>query len=332
MIIICIFVAVVFTYQNIIDTMQENRNSTMASFKEEQFAIIWKYLDGLQTQSTIKVTKVAEDIQNDILSLSDKEFKQIQTDMTAGQENAILHKILIKNIENVSLNSIKNHRNGIIVMSNDGYIEDYNYRRAYKAKDNSTLRKWQDSIDGAYNKELEKNAIDKIINRTSGIIASESYDLIGDENHIMIKELTHDSLFEVYSKEGLNGLRNYQIFIPYYITDIEDIFGVPDIVQGVKTDNNKIIVVQEFNIYDQLVKNHYDDIFNNTKVTEVMYRYDNVLRWLYVFAVLIATAICILMFWACTYYNMIIEQEHKCCQEVEEILDTKDKLDDISNE
>lgn len=330
--IICVFIAVGFTYQNIIVTIQDNKNATINSFKEEQFKIIWKYLEGLQTQSKVNVTKISESIEKDILNLSNEESKQVQSDMSSDIFNNTLNDIIMKHIENISLNNINNHRNGIVVMSNSGFIEDFNYRRAKVKNDDFHFRSWEDSINNSYNKELDKNAIDKILNRTSGVIALESYDLIKNEDHIMLKELTYDSLFEVYLNEGLNGLRNYQIFVPYYITDIGDIFGVPDITQGVKNDNNKIIIAQEFNLYDQLTKNDYDDIFNNNKISDIIYRYNIVLRLLYVFGALIATTICILMFWACTYYNHIIDKYKEMHLKQDDNIDDYNKEDKLYNE
>ena len=73
-IIICILIAVVFTYQNIITTLQTNKVITTTSFKEEQFKIIWKYLEGLQTQSDVNVTKISKNIESDILSLSNNDI------------------------------------------------------------------------------------------------------------------------------------------------------------------------------------------------------------------------------------------------------------------
>lgn len=307
-----IFSSIIFVYQNIITYIEENRDKTIEYLKEEQFSIIWEYINYFKDQARDEVTEISKNIEKDILNLSDSEFLKIQEDMSNGIHNDILHNIIINNTDYHSLNNINNHCNGIIILTNDGYMEDYNYRRA---KDNnneerSLVRKWDDDIKNSYNPELEKNAIDKIIKRTSGIIALESYDLINDKNHIKIKELTYDTLLEVYIKEGINGFRNYQIYVPYYITDIGDIFGVPDISEGVTVENNKIIIVQEFNIFDQLKAVNKDDTsITNKKINNIIDTNNSILRLLYIFGILIATAVGLLVLWTSSYYNMILDHE-----------------------
>jgi hypothetical protein len=210
--------------------------------------------------------------------------------------------------------------NGIVIMTTDGFIEDYNYYRAICDSD-SNIRKWEVDISNSYNKELEKDAIDKLLNRHSGIIALESYNLTKNDNHIMISEMTYDSLLNVFLEEGLNGIRNYQIFVPYYITDFGDIFGNPDIINGVKVDNNKLIVVQEFNLYDQVVKN-YNDTFNDSEIKNIIERYDMLLRLMYTFGIMLACFVTLLVGYLSNTYNELVcyeyEEDEEESSEIEE--------------
>ena len=300
----------VFLYRNIINVVKSNLGSTTEAFQEEQFKVIWSSLNNLQLQSEKEVTKISVNIEKDILALSNEDLGQMNDDMTNGIFNDDLHSILSDNITNKNLNDINNHRNGIVVMTINGYIEDFNYRRACDAEDETLIRDWEHSLEKSYNKELEENAIDKLLNRTSGIIALESYDLVKNDNHIKIKELNYESLLQVFLNEGMEGLRNYQIFVPYYITDIGDIFGTPDIFHGNRVENNKIIVVQEFNLYDQIMSTQ-NNLFNDEQIQNVKSRYNELLRWFYIFGIVLVITLCTLIFCFCTVYNNIIANDYE---------------------
>lgn len=310
--IIILFSSSVFAYKVIINTVKSNAEKTIEAMKEEQFKVIWFSLQNLQLQSEKEVSRISANIEEDILALPEDKLTRLQYDMTNNIHNDDLHDILMKNIENQKLNDINNHRNGLVVMSTKGYIEDFNYRRAKSVSthENNSFRVWQDSIENSYNKELEKNAIDKILNRTSGVIALESYDLVKNSDHIKIKEMNYESLLEVFLAEGMEGLRNYQIFVPYYITDIGDIFGIPDISQGIMVSNNKIIIVQEFNLYDQIMANQ-NEIFNDDQIKNLTDRYNNLLRLLYIFGIMLIMAVCGVIFYFCSLYNSIVEYEER---------------------
>ena len=272
LVIACLFTASVFMYKTVLDKMSNNRQDSVEAFKEEQFNIIWSSLETLQLQAEKEVIEVSKHIEEDILSLSPEQLLKLEEDMYNDVLNNDLQEILNSSIKNHALNNIKNHMNSIVVMTTDGFIEDFNYYRVSEESD-TNIRSWQTAIENSYNPELEQDAFDKLLKRSSGIIALESYNLLKHDNHIKINELTYDSLLNVFLEEGIDGMKNYQIFVPYYITDFGDIFGKPDIVHGTKFDNNKLIVVQEFNLYDQIMNRH-NDLFHDSEIQNVIKRYD----------------------------------------------------------
>ena len=324
LVVTCLFTASVFMYKTVIDKIVDNREATIEAFKEEQFNVIWTSLETLQLQAEKDVTEISQKIEKDILSLSPEELEILELDMSNNVLNDNLHRILNSNIKNHCLNGIKNHMNCIVVMTTDGYMEDSNYYRATESSDNY-IRTWQTALDNSYNVKLEYDAIDKILNRNSGIIATESYNLLKNDDHIMIDELTYNSLLNVFLQEGITGLKNYQIFVPYYITDFGDIFGNPDIEHGIKLDNNKLIVVQEFNLYDQIMSRH-DELFNDNQIRQVMNRYNEVLRLMYIFGISLITSVTGLILYLCSVYNaLLIKEEY---EEEEDENESEDSLID----
>jgi hypothetical protein len=321
-----IFTASVFMYKTVIDKIVDNREATIEAFKEEQFNVIWTSLETLQLQAEKDVTEISQNIEEDILSLSPEELAILEYDMTNDVFNDNLHQILNSNIKNHCLNGIKNHMNSIVVMTTDGYMEDSNYYRATESN-NNYIRSWQTITDNSYNTKLENDAIDKLLNRNSGVIATESYNLLKDDNHILIDELTYDSLLKVFLQEGVTGLKNYQIFVPYYITDFGDIFGNPDIEHGIKLDNNKLIVVQEFNLYDQIMNRH-NELFNDNQIRQVMTRYNEVLRLMYIFGISLITSVTGLILYLCSVYNALLIKEENEENESEDSLIDDETQDD----
>ncbi len=313
---ILIFSSSVFLYRNIVNTIKDTQNESELQLKTATFDSIYMYMNSLISQANNDVTDVGDNIKKDLLTLSSEDLQKMQDDMDNQIYNDTLNDIIYKNTNGECLNGINNHKNGILVFSDDGVIEDYNYRRAESEKDseksNTTIRTWEYDINHAYNKNLAKSSVDKLLNRTSGIIAFESYDLIDSssllnaEQHILISEFNYSNLKKVYLKEGLEGLRNYQIYVPYYITDSGDIFGKEDIVHGVRQDNNKLIIVQEFNLWDQL-KNNSQFIDNEKTIKLVDEKHNEVLRSLYMFGLVITSAIIVLIFYFCNAYNQLVE-------------------------
>lgn len=321
LVVACLFTASVFMYKTVTDKIVDNRQVTIEAFKEEQFNVIWTSLETLQLQAEKEVTDISKQIEKDILSLSPEELEELEIDMSNDILNDNLHHILYSNIKNKTLNGINNHMNGIVVMTIDGYIEDFNYYRATKS-DDSNVRSWQMALNNSYNTKLDNDAIDKLLNRNSGIIALESYNLTKNDNHIKINELTYESLLEVFLEEGIHGLKNYQIFVPYYITDFGDIFGNPDIIHGSKFDNNKLIVVQEFNLYDQIMNRH-DELFNDVQIKNVIARYDEVLRLMHILGISLIASVTGLILYLCSVYNAIAISEQ---YEEEDKIESEDSL------
>lgn len=320
-----IFITILFTvavlfHRLIIDKVEDNMETTIHSFKEEQFDVIWASLEKLILEAEKEVTVISKNIENDILQLSPEELNELQEDMNSDILNHTLHEILNSNIQGENLNGVNNHMNGIVVMTIDGYIEDFNYYRASTTNE-SNVRNWELALNNSYNKDLEMNAINKLLNRSSGIIALESYSLTKNPDHILIDELTYDTLLEVFLNEGTNGLRNYQIFVPYYITDVGDIFGNPDIIHGTKMDNNKLIVVQEFNLFDQIISCQ-DSLFKDDHIERVAKRYNDLLNLLYLFGIMIVGMVATLILYLCSLYDRLLDHENQIDSSL--ILETQD--------
>lgn len=96
-----------------------------------------------------------------------------------------------------------------------------------------------------------------------------------------IKKMNIDDLIEIYFRDGLDSMKNYELLVPIYITKDGDIFGTKDTDGlGHKVTNYKIIIVQRINMYDALNNYIYELSFyesqceriENQKMNNISYK------------------------------------------------------------
>ena len=211
LIISCVFLVIIFVYTNIIISVRKAHEGISESFKETQFENIMLYYDELQISAYNNAVEVAENIEADIRA--NVNLTSLKEDMDNGIIPDEVYDILEENCLDVNLGHIDNTRNGIVVISNDKILIDNNYGRASIAP-----KDVESNIEGDrnfnWNKPLYDNAITKIFNKSNSddIIAIETFES-SNKNHIQIKTATYLNLKEVFMKEGVHGLRNYQFFV-----------------------------------------------------------------------------------------------------------------------
>ena len=68
-------------------------------------------------------------------------------------------------------------------------------------------------------------------------------------------------MHQLYDSYGIEAFKNIQFLAPAYITTTGDIFGMEDIdINGMSSNNHKIVVVQTFNLYQQLTTRYAGEI------------------------------------------------------------------------
>ena len=125
----------------------------------------------------------------------------------------------------------------------------------------------------------------------------------------MISEMNYTNLEKIYVEEGIEGLKNYQFLVPMYITDTGDIFGQQDIEHGVRQDTHKFIVIQTFNLYDQLTSVK-PDIGDDDYLARMNARYDEMLNMLYILGTIAVIMITIIVIYSFSLYNLLLDEKH----------------------
>lgn len=316
-------------------SMCSNTISDVKSAKEEQiiddrkrdFEVVWGILELFQSQANKQTETVAKNIEQQIYKNFDLDELKQKLDNEDPNYTEKLYKLISDSVQNIHLNGIENNRNAMIVLGGyDTIIEDLlvdpNSRQNGVELSNPSSNSIYKYRNTTYNKEMFDTALRKIRNHTdSSLIAIEPYNYISsDKTHKKIKEATYETLENVYVDEGIFGLRNYQFLVPVYITDTGDIFGQSDTVHGIKVDNHKFIIIQTFNLYDQLLS-FKPDFGDNDYLHRLTVRYDTILNSLNILGIVTCILIVFIILYFLSIYNALIAKDSQISDMLKEIKD-----------
>lgn len=287
----------ILLYTSLVNVIKQTQNDSVKELKEQKFEEIYSYYLNLEYKASRIANSVAKNIEQDIRSTMD--LNVLKEELDAGSMNEELQDIFIDNIIGRDLNNIDNHKNGIVILSNNKIEQDLNYTRA-----NREVRDLKTEREHNYNKQLFDDAINKLLNHSNAMISLE-YEEPKDDNHITIDEMNKENLKKVYMAEGIEGLRGYQFAAASYITDEGDIFGQDDIVHGILQSNHKFIIIQEFNLYDQ-IHAHRNSILNDDNIDIVLLHYQEITNVLNLLGIMfILNIVIIVVFFLLMYNNFI---------------------------
>lgn len=303
--ILLIFGAAILLYSAVLSSVKNAKQSAMDQAKDTKFDLIWTQLQLSLEESYANAEIIAEHIERDIKTEFDLTDLKDALDTNDADAYQRLSKLVAKNIERISLNDIDNHRNSVMVMTGDGIIlEDYTIDLSTKIPAGDNFNKY---LDTSYNKELFLDALRKLKIHSEYIIAIENIDYTGNDDHIKVSDVNRNTLKQVFDAEGLAGLQNYEFMTPAYITDTGDIFGTKDIIGGIPQENHKFVIVQTFNLYDQIIRNDHEYADNDYE-DSIIERYDDVLVMLYIFGIILVVAIAACILYMMALYNFITDR------------------------
>ena len=164
--------------------------------------------------------------------------------------------------KNYYFTHVNNRNNDIFICNKDGIVADY----SKEAESVYTFIPWDNEIDirsstpsikgEVLNKLLDSNDIDTIIFKDGGK-----------------KVYSMDDLKDVYINDRIDGFKDYNVLVPVYISsDLKSSSANYNIAM----DDYSVIIVQEFNIYDQIM-NMQPDLgkysstgFNENEMDEII--------------------------------------------------------------
>lgn len=270
-ILILLFIVIGISRYVFFNIEKDIHNAQMKELEEVNVNVTWSLIYGTireaslaaQSNSYYVSTKIVNDIHKEYPDLNELKYDLDHNMYTETK----LPQIILRNIDNKYLFDIRNNNNDIFVITNNGIAVDMNMDGL-----DTVYRSFDDEAGRHFNYKLAYQAFERLIgHKDYNIIYYEIQKPENMEDHEIIVSPSYDALFDVYSKEGINGLKGYDVLVPTYITDEGDIFGTPDIDEhGERVKNHKLIVVQRFNVYDVLMRIHEKDLELNKKNIDSM--------------------------------------------------------------
>ena len=214
----------------------------------------WDFIKVIVNENAVKAKIQADStkkiIESELLKEYSSNIDQLRVDLRNAQANIgykpdMAHTIIYDAIVGKFIN-VQSDDNRMIIVNESRVIFDPSLVESQKGS-----REWDSELNSSKNKDLASHAIQKIINKqTSELILTESSYYYMDNKYSSI-DVSIDSLKEEFYEHGLLALKKYDGLVPAYITEDGDIFGVPDVDHnGLKNQNDKMIVIQRFNLYD----------------------------------------------------------------------------------
>lgn len=292
--------SVIIIYTNSVNETKVAQENTVNSFKEEQFEHIWSVLTNhILVDAKSNIAGPADTIESQIQSM---DLTDLKPQLDTGVYPECLLSVFKNNLKKVQLNGIDNGRNSAIAISNDFVLVNYGY---HMYPTDASSGKFSDIVSKGYNTSLGTTALDKLYKQDESNICVEMTSSLV-KNHHMISDTTKEDFKTVYMNEGIEGLRNYQFLVPIYITETGDVFGQDDIVDGNRIDyNHKFVIIQEFNLYDQLLKG-YPECFDDSNLSAIEQYNQSVIQSLYSLGLIFVTFVVLIMFYCISIYNNFI--------------------------
>lgn len=285
----------------LVNNTKEFQTANINILRDAKFDSIIEAINEVSSDAYDYLMPLSQDLEKDLRSNCD--IKQLEEDLNNGIINEEFQNVLKTYTYKRYFSNLKNDKNDIFIANHHKILADFSHDTTYQKSD----RTWEEEIASFANPESAARALKRLYIQDDSMIVWEREES-SNENHTYYKNITVETMHKIYKDEGLEGLKNYQVLVPIYITTDGDIFGKPDISNGLQVNNNKIIVVQEFNIYEQLQKD-YPDIIDEQDVKIVEQNYEHMMIHLHTFGVVYIIAIIGVIVSTCTRFNTTLEQE-----------------------
>lgn len=252
-----------------IQNLNKAKSEQVHKLKESE----WLFIESILKENYDKSHEHAMTIRSEILREIHKEYESDKTrlreDLVSSDHNSPVYKVFSSVLRGKYLNSIKNDRNDSFIMSTRGVITDLSISRAIRLQNNACAdRDWVVEGDIHYNKELIRLTIQNIIEKSDKPVFWE-FSKPDDINHTYVTNMELTEIRNVYYREGIQGIKNYEFGKAAYIFEHEDLFGTPDVTPlGGYTNNEKLIIVSGFSLYDIIVAKHQPILTNYKDVIE----------------------------------------------------------------
>lgn len=294
-------VTILHNIQATITSLEEEITKDYNNFDAEKVIYTKRYIEA---KSTSELKDISHNITDQIFDSLDMD--KLEDDLNKGIVPKELELIFRNNIiDKCTIDGLDGEKNNIFVCNDKGIMADYSSTRA---TDSDITRTWEAESTSQANKVLYNNSIRYMLKQDTTYMFVEENNITVDKSHVRLSKMTEADLEGVFKREGLEGLKNYTFLVPVYVFDNNDIFGVFDIVDGHKVQNNKFIIVQRYSLYNYIKAFNIDSKMNKS----VYFAFRGIVMFLYIFMIAyICSIICFLLYSVSVLNNAITEQSCK---------------------
>ena len=239
---------------------------SVESIYNAKFDVIKAILQEKNIQAKHNTNKLKEIVVADIFTTYGTDMDSLKYDIHHNNSNSRLSVLLHNDMNKIYIPHM-DMNNKLWIANREGILAD---KESLMGADKS-FRTWNEEYNLSVNKFLYKSTIDRIIEKDIYgellYIDGPTLDTYIEESDS--KEAGFNNLEKMYRSKGMEEISKYNILICSYIYDSYDIFNVPDFnADGEYTNNDTIIIVEQYNIGDALKDYHnllksYDDMIAN---------------------------------------------------------------------
>lgn len=280
--------------------MRDNLNQVDKSIAQMKWDYIESVLQEDYLGAGVQSKAIAMDVDVKLIGqYPDMNQLKDQLDHPDGEIEPAYVQVFKDALSKQYLFKVKNDNNDPFIASRSGILMDL----SANCLPDEIPRTWNKEVPAHYNPELARVAINKILSKCTGMIFWE-YLPSSNPDHMMITSGDVRDLEQVYAQEGFEGLKTYEFLAPAYITDAGDIFGVSDVTRySTRETNHKLIVVQGFNIYDQIMARHALEINDFDVQKELIHRDMRQTMVIRTFTVIASSVIILLVVYMLMIFN-----------------------------
>jgi len=239
-----------------IQQIRTHYNYDIQLVQDAKWGIIENVIEENVEKAKIQSNAVKQELSTKLLYEYSGRMQTLHDDLM-NKNNSVALDIMNSEIDGVYLN-IKAERNRMYIADKNGILADKGFTSSSKDS-----RDWNNEISAKINKDLATKAVAMVLTKNDKMIywkdfVNTQYDVNADSDD---NEPSMSALKAKYlPTHNIDVFDTYDILVPAYISNDGDIFSVPDVSpHGIKNDNSKIIVIQEFNIYDAIIM-HKDEL------------------------------------------------------------------------
>ena len=235
--------------------IEQKRQDELLAIKKLRWNLYKATVNENIDKASISAKFISRQIQHDIEDVYRNDNLRLRSDLQNLNDDSAVSIITNCRVSNTYLNK-KSDDNDPFVAMRWGIIAD----RSLNCATEKLSRTWEEEFKKHYNPVLARDAVGMILNQSPELKFWE-FKTPANPYHEILTSPSWEGLERVFLKEGEEGLRGYEILVPAYVKEDEDLLGTKDVSNaGIRQNNYKLIIVQGFNIVDAVSARHTGEL------------------------------------------------------------------------